>query len=274
MSDGSRETSDRVTERGILPGLATGRLGRRIIYFDSTDSTNARASKLASEGAPEGTLVIAEHQTAGRGRLGRKWESPPGVNLYFTLILRPEIPPAAAPMITLAAAAALTKAVRALYNLPAAIKWPNDMLIGFKKAAGILTEMNAEPGRVRHVLLGVGVDVNMTREMFPEEIRDISTSIYIARGEKANRAELLRRFLFEMETLYDNIVSGRKEVVLDAWRSLSCTLGRRVTVKGLWGERTGTATDIDGSGGLVIEDDGGKRETVISGDLFFNYPPE
>ncbi len=270
MSDAGLETSDRVTEREVLLGLTTECLGRNIAYFYSTDSTNTQAARLAGGGAPEGTLVIAESQTAGRGRLGRKWESPPGVNLYFTLILRPEIPPANAPMITLAAGAALAKAVRALYNLPAAIKWPNDMLIEFKKCAGILTEMNAEASRIRHVLLGVGVDVNMTEDMFPEEIRDISTSIYIARGEKANRAELLRRFLSEMEALYDNIVSGEKEIVLDAWRSLSCTLGRRVTVKGLWGERTGTATDIDASGGLVIEDGGGKRETVISGDLFFD----
>ncbi len=270
MSDGSRGTSDLLTEREILPGLATDRLGRNIVYFDSTDSTNAQAARLAGEGAPEGTLTIAESQTAGRGRLGRKWESPPGVNLYFTLILRPEIPPAAAPMITLAAGAALAKSVRALYGLPAAVKWPNDALLHSRKFAGVLTEMNAGASRIRHVLLGVGVDVNMTEDMFPEEIRDISTSIYISRGEKADRAELLRLFLSEMETLYDNIVSGRREIILDAWRSLSCTLGRRVTVKGLWGEKTGTATDIDASGGLVIRGDDGEAGTVVSGDLFFD----
>ncbi len=269
MSDDSRELSDSVSEREILSGLETEFLGRHIVHFDSTDSTNTQALRLAGEGAPEGTLVIAESQTAGRGRLGRKWESPPGVNLYFTLILRPDIPPADAPMITLAAAAALTKSVRALYKLPAAIKWPNDMLIDFKKCAGILTEMNAEPGRIRHVLLGVGVDVNMTEDMFPEEIRKISTSIYLSRGERADRAGLLQRFLFEMEGLYGNIVSGRKEIVLDAWRNLSCTLGRRVTVRGLWGERTGTAMDIDASGSLVIEDDGGELDKVMSGDLYF-----
>ena len=270
MSDAGREFSGSVTEREISPGLTTKSLGRNIVYFDSTDSTNTQAERLAGEGAPEGTLVIAESQTAGRGRLGRKWESPPGVNLYFTLILRPEIPPAAAPMITLAAGAALAKSVRALYDLPAAIKWPNDMLIGFKKCAGILTEMKAESGRVRHVLLGVGVDVNMTKDMFPEEIRKISTSIYLSRGERADRAGLLRRFLMEMEGLYGNIVSGEKEVVLDAWRDLSCTLGRRVTVKGLWGERTGTAVDIDASGGLVIREDNGEAGTVVSGDLYFD----
>jgi BirA family transcriptional regulator, biotin operon repressor / biotin---[acetyl-CoA-carboxylase] ligase len=260
---------DLLTEREIPLGLMTERLGRNIVYFDSTDSTNTQAARLAHDGAPEGTLVIAETQTAGRGRLGRKWESPPGVNLYFTLILRPDIPPSDAPMITLAAAVALIKATRALFNLPAAIKWPNDMLIDFKKCAGILTEMSAEPERVRHVILGIGVDVNMERESFPEEIRDISTSIRLEKGEKADRAELLRQFLTEMESIYAYICSNQKEKVLDEWRGLSCTLGRRVTVKGLWGECAGIARDIDGSGSLLIEKDGGEVVTVMSGDLYF-----
>ncbi len=264
------DVPDLLTEREISLGLDTKVLGRNVVYFDSTDSTNTQASRLAADGAPEGTLVIAEHQTAGRGRLGRKWESPSGVNLYFTLILRPKIPPTDAPMITLAAAVALTKAVRALYALPAAIKWPNDMLLDFRKCAGILTEMNAEPERIRHVTLGVGVDVNMSRDAFPEEIRDISTSIYIERGEKAGRAELLRRFLSEMEAVYGNIVSKEKEIVLDAWRSLSCTLGWGEPVWGLWGARAGIARDIDGSGSLVIEKDDGALENIISGDLYLN----
>ena len=259
---------DLLTEREVPLGLMTERLGRNIVYFDSTDSTNTQAARLAHDGAPEGTLVIAETQTAGRGRLGRKWESPPGVNLYFTLILRPNIPPTDAPMITLAAAVALIKATRALYNLPAAIKWPNDMLIDFKKCAGILTEMSAEPERVRHVILGIGVDVNMERESFPEEIREISTSIWLEQREKANRAELLRRFLFEMESMYAYICSNQKEKVFEGvWRGLSCTLGRRVTVKGLWGECAGVARDIDGSGSLLIENDGGEVMTVTSGDI-------
>jgi BirA family biotin operon repressor/biotin-[acetyl-CoA-carboxylase] ligase len=260
---------DLLTEREVPLGLMTERLGRNIVYFNSTDSTNTQAARLAHDGAPEGTLVIAETQTAGRGRLGRKWESPPGVNLYFTLILRPNIPPADAPMITLAAAVALIKATRSLYNLPAAIKWPNDMLIDFKKCAGILTEMSAEPERVRHVILGIGVDVNMERESFPEEIRDISTSIRLEKGMRANRAELLRQFLMEMESIYAYICSNQKNKVLDEWRGLSCTLGRRVTVKGLWGECSGIARDIDGSGSLLIEKDGGEVVTVMSGDLFF-----
>jgi BirA family biotin operon repressor/biotin-[acetyl-CoA-carboxylase] ligase len=260
---------DLLTEREVPLGLMTERLGRNIVYFDSTDSTNTQAARLAHDGAPEGTLVIAETQTAGRGRLGRKWESPPGVNLYFTLILRPNIPPTDAPMITLASAVALVKATRALYNLPAAIKWPNDMLIDFKKCAGILTEMSAEPDRVRHVILGIGVDVNMERESFPEEIREISTSIYLSRKEKANRAELLRQFLFEMESIYAYICSNQKDKVLSEWRGLSCTLGKRVIVKGLWGECAGTARDIDGSGSLLIEKDGGEVVTVMSGDLLF-----
>ena len=260
---------DLLGAREINLRLTTKDLGRRICSLDSVNSTNSHASRLAAEGEPEGTLVISEGQTAGRGRLGRKWVSPPGVNIYMSLILRPKISPADAPLITLAAAAALTASVKNNYNLDAAIKWPNDLLIKGKKAAGILTEMNAEPDRVRHIILGVGIDVNMPLSLFPEDIRDISTSLMLELGRKVDRAEVLCSFLQELEKFYGMLERGAREGILNAWRSMSCTLGRKVRVVGVGWEKTGLAKDIDASGSLILVSDGGKKETISSGDVFF-----
>lgn len=260
---------DLLTEREITLGLNTRVFGRRVIALDEVDSTNTFASRLAADGEPEGTLVVSESQTAGRGRLGRKWVSPHGVNILMSLILRPQIPPMDAPMTTLLAASALARAIKGLYGLPAAIKWPNDLLINGRKAAGILTEMSAEPDRVRHIILGVGIDVNMKRESFPREIRESSTSIMAELGHKAVRAELLRRFMEELEQSYGLFTSGDRKGILDEWRSHSCTLGKRVRVNTPRGEKAGVAVDIDDNGGLIIDTDGGSRETVTSGDVSF-----
>lgn len=252
----------------IKAGLKTKSLGCVIHCLDCVDSTNTYALKLAREGAPDGTVVISDQQTAGRGRLGRVWVSPPGVNIYMSVLLRPAIPPAEAPLCTLAAAAALTRAVRGLYGLAASIKWPNDMLINGLKAAGILTEMSSEHGRVRHIVVGVGIDVNMPRELFPDEIRHISTSIMLEYGGKVSRAGLIRRFLEEFERYYGFLAGRERERILDEWRAMSCTLGRKVRVVGVKGEKTGFARDIDDSGSLVLEVDGGGVETVTSADIF------
>lgn len=260
---------DILGEREIQLGLKTKVLGRKIIYYPETDSTNTRASRLAAEGEPEGTVVVADSQTAGRGRLGRTWVSPPGVNIYLSLILRPPIPPAEAPLTTLAAAVASAKAVKGLYNIPCGIKWPNDLLINGKKAVGILTEMSAEPDMVRHIVLGIGFDVNMPREAFPPEIREISTSVMLEAGKKANRAELVRRFLEEFEAVYGLLVKGARDKILEKWRQNSVTFGRKVRVVGLKGEKTGIATDITGSGSLILENERGETEEITSGDVWF-----
>lgn len=260
---------DILGEREILPGLKTTVLGKKIIRLTDVDSTNTYAAKLAVDGEPEGTVVIAEHQTAGRGRLGRKWVSPPGMNIHASVILRPKVPPRDAPLVTFVAAVALARTVRELYNLDAGIKWPNDLLINGRKSAGILTEMSAEPELVRHIILGVGLDVNMPRDAFPKEIRDSSTSVMLELGgKKVNRAELLRRLLEELEKSYLMMVDGKRAEILDEWHSLSVTLGRNVKVTSLSGEKTGFARDIDSDGGLILEVDG-RVETLTSGDVGF-----
>jgi len=259
---------DILGEREILPGLRTTVLGKRIIRLSEVDSTNTYASKLAVDGEPEGTVVIAEHQTAGRGRLGRKWVSPPGLNIYASIILRPKVPPRDAPLITFVAAVALARTVRELYKLDAGIKWPNDLLINGRKSAGILTEMSAEPELVRHIILGFGINVNMSRDDFPEEIKDLSTSVMLELGRKVNRAELMRRFLEEIEKSYLMMIDGKRAEILNEWRSLSVTLGHNVRVTSLAWEKAGFASDIDPEGGLILEVDG-RYETVTSGDVGF-----
>ncbi len=259
---------DLLGEREIRLGLDTKYLGCEIHSLAEVDSTNSYASKLAAAGAPEGTVVVSEHQTAGRGRLGRKWVSPPGVNIYVSVILRPEVPPSDAPMVTLAASVALTRAIKA-YGLPAAIKWPNDVLINGRKAAGILTEMSAEPDLVRHIVLGVGIDVNMQKGAFPKELKETATSMMMELGGRVDRAGLLRRFLSELEGAYGMFTRGEKEAVLNGWRELSCTLGRDVKVSTPSGETKGRALDLDASGGLMVELEGGRVETLTSGDVGF-----
>jgi len=260
---------DLIGERDIAPRLKPGGFCTGIHSFDGVGSTNTEAMRLASEGAAEGALVVSDSQSSGRGRLGRAWVSPPGVNVYMSVILRPDVTPSEAPLITLAVSVALARAVRGLYGLPASIKWPNDLMVGSRKFAGILTEMNAEPERVRHVVAGVGVDVNMPFASFPPEIRETATSIMVELGRAVSRAELIARFMDELPGPYGRVVAGDEASVLDEWRGLSLTLGRMVKVNTLKGDVVGFARDIDEGGGLVIEKDGGGIERVTCGDVGF-----
>ncbi len=258
---------DLLGSREIGLGLATKYIGRTLHALGEVDSTNTYAARLAAEDAPEGTVVVAESQTRGRGRLGRRWVSPPGMNIYASIVLRPGFAPARAPMITLVASVALVRAVRGLYGLPAEIKWPNDMLISGKKSAGILTEMSADPDMVRHIVLGVGVDVNMPKTAFPEEIRDVSSSIMLELGRKVNRAELLRRFLEELELSYTAFKDGKRSELIDDWRSLTGMLGKKVRVSLPSGDMEGIAADLNEDGFLLVKKKDGALVTVTSGDV-------
>ena len=242
-------------------------LGRKIYSLDEVDSTNSYAARLAAEGEPEGSVVLAEYQSAGRGRLGRTWVSPRGVNLCISVILRPDIPPRDVPLITLGAGVALARAVSGLYGLDARLKWPNDLIIGGRKAAGILTEMSAASDRVRYVVLGVGVNVNMMREDFPVDIQDASTSVMLESGMKVDKDQLAGRFLEELGYVYELLIAGDKVRLLDEWRSYSCTLGQAVSVNTQGGIKTGKAADVDEYGRLVLELADGRLEKIASGDI-------
>ncbi len=260
-----REIPDRLTPLELRPLIATRELGQGLHCFEEVGSTNDVARTLAEEGAGHGEVVIAERQTAGRGRRGRTWFSPPGRNLYLSAVLRPELPPQRAPEITLVASVAVCDAVRRA-GVEAGIKWPNDVLASGRKLAGVLTEMAAEPDRVSWVVLGIGVNLNARPEDFPPDLRAQATSIAIERGQPAPRALFTAALLKALEEWLDRHADGGFAPVRAAWRERSVVLGRQVRVSAEGREVAGVAEDIDETGALLVRV--GKRlERVLSGDV-------
>lgn len=260
-----REIPDRLTALELLPLLATHDLGQVLHCFDELASTNDTAKQLAEEGAAHGEVVIAERQTAGRARRGRAWISPPGRNLYFSVVLRPDLPPQRAPEITLVASVALCHAVRRA-GADAGIKWPNDLVVDDRKLCGILTEMAADPDRVQWVVLGAGVNLNTRPEDFPEELRAIATSVAAERGQPVPRALFAAAAFALLEEWLDRHAEGGFAAVRDEWRVLSETLGREVRVTADGREIRGLAEDVDESGALLVRTAGGV-EAVRSGEV-------
>ena len=206
-------------------------IGRDIRVFEETTSTNDVMEKLARDGVKEGVVVFAESQTKGRGRLGRKWISPAHKGLWFSILLRPDLRPQETTQLTVASATALRRAIKSETGLKPEIKWPNDILIGGKKVAGILTELSAEVDRVKHVILGIGVDVNLDAGEFPAELQKIATSLKIETGETISRAELAAAILRELDFDYARICGGKFSAVADEWESGCATIGKNVTVQ-------------------------------------------
>lgn len=249
-----------------LQSVLAGRLfGSQVHFFDSTDSTNARAFELARNGAPEGAVVIAETQTKGKGRIGRKWESPAGMNLYLSIILRPSVAPQGAQGLTFALAVAAAEAV-ASEGLKPAVKWPNDILTGGRKTAGILLEMDSEPDRVHFVVAGIGVNLNIKQDMFPEYIRQTATSILEETGSPVDRAAFTASLLASMERWYGVYLSEGFVPVLEAWKGYFSSAGKPVKVTFFDKTVTGVCAGVDDDGALLLERDG-RVERVISGDV-------
>ncbi|WP_448383897.1 biotin--[acetyl-CoA-carboxylase] ligase [Desulfosoma sp.] len=260
----------------VLPLLQTRFLGRSYDYHESIGSTNDRAMDLARHGAPHGTTVVAEEQTAGRGRLRRPWHSPKGMGLYFSMILRPDMPPRHGPESTLVTALALARCLRAQWALDARIKWPNDVLISGKKVAGILTEMQSDPDRIQFLVVGVGVNVLHREEDLPAEALYPATSVALewerVRKEAdapwdISRAHVLAAFLNTMEELYERYVEKGLASLRDDLKNLSAVLGRWVCIQAAERTLEGTARDLTDRGGLVVETPDGRRETVWVGDI-------
>jgi BirA family biotin operon repressor/biotin-[acetyl-CoA-carboxylase] ligase len=245
--------------------LKAGIIGRHIHLFPEVVSTNKLAMQMAAEGAPEGTVVIAETQTGGKGRLGRKWISPKG-NLYLSLVLRPDIPVQKAPLVTLMGAVAAATAIRTACAAPAAIKWPNDIMLSGRKVSGLLTEMSAEPDRVKHLVLGIGVDVNMPLEELPSDIRSQSTTLAAQAGRIIDRTALLRQILREIDRWYRQLLENDR-AVLEEWKSLNCTIGSRVGVSGMNETIKGLAEAIDMDGRLVVRLDDDTTRAFAAGDV-------
>ena len=259
------EVPDRLTALELSPLLNTHDLGRVIHAFETIGSTNEHAYHLAQEGAFHGEVVVSEHQTAGRGSRGRTWVSPPGKNLYFSLVLRPELPPQRASELTLLTAVALAETLRDA-GCEARIKWPNDGQVEGRKIAGILTELSAEPDRVHFVIVGVGVNLNSTRAEMPAELAEIATSLAEARGDQVPRALFTAALWTRLEEWLDLHADEGFSPVRARWKELSCTLGQEVLVRSEHQELRGVAEDIDEAGALLVKTDRGLQR-VLAGDV-------
>jgi BirA family biotin operon repressor/biotin-[acetyl-CoA-carboxylase] ligase len=254
---------DRLFVFEVTRGLNTKFIGKKIHYFDYLASTMDLAMQLGMQAAPAGTLVLAESQTKGRGRLGRSWFSPKYKGIYLSLILRPGILPAASPILTLLSAVSICEAIKKVASLDAQIKWPNDVLIHNKKVAGILTEMNAEVDKVNFVVIGIGLNVNNDKKSLIAQ----ATSLKEQAGAQVGRILLLQELLRRIENNYFLLEDKGSQVIIDKWRNFSFTLGRRVKVYCQNKHIEGSAVDIDNDGGLLIRKDSGLMQKVSSGDV-------
>ena len=242
-------------------------IGRDIRVFEQTTSTNDVIEKLARDGVKEGVVVFAESQTKGRGRLGRKWISPAHKGLWFSILLRPDLRPQETTQLTVASATALRRAIQSETGLKPEIKWPNDILIGGKKVAGILTELSAELDRVKHVILGIGIDVNLDAKEFPAELKKTATSLKIETGETVSRAELAAAILRELDLDYARICAGKFTAVADEWEKHCVTIGKNVTVQIGGRKIRGCAEALDDDGALRLRTEHGHLERITGGDV-------
>ena len=237
-----------------------------IYYYDETDSTNVRASRLAEEGAEHGTLVVADQQDAGKGRRGRGWSSLPGTGIFMTLILKPELNPSNASMLTLVAAMAVAQGITRCTGMEAKIKWPNDIVYQGKKLCGILTEMSADMDQIHYVIVGIGINVQMTD--FPKEIQNTATSLKLVTGKTLLRNELLAKVLEEFEVLYEQFVSVESLKNLKAeYESRLANKDNRVNVLAPSGAWQGICLGIKEDGALLVQREDGKVEEVIAGEV-------
>jgi BirA family biotin operon repressor/biotin-[acetyl-CoA-carboxylase] ligase len=261
---------DRLFAEEILPRLATRWLARELQWLDVTDSTNRVAAEWARAGAPHGATVVAESQTAGRGRLGRSFFSPAYQNLYTSSVLRPLLPVTAAPTVILAAAIAVAETVAESVPDPAAveIKWPNDVLLGGLKTSGILMEMHAEAARVDFLVLGIGVNLNVERDRFPEAFRASATSLGAFLGRPVPRADFAARLYGTLERVLDLHAQGGFASLRDRFEARFRMRGRRVRVLEIDGaSQEGRVLGIDDGGALLLADDSGATLRVVAGDV-------
>lgn len=266
---------DVVTSAEIRPGLKTKRMGQYVVDLKQTESTNIVAAKLAEEGEPEGTLVVADLQTGGKGRRGRSWFSPAGTGIWMSLILRPHLPMAQAPQLTLVTAVAVSLALTELTGEKAGIKWPNDILFGDRKCCGILLEMNMESEEIKYVIVGIGMNVNQKQGDFPEELQTKAASLFTICGKQFKRAEVIQRILEQFEFLYDRYLEeGGFAPVRNEWKRQSITLGKQVFAQTPRGNLSGIAIDIDEMGALIIQNEDGVLQKIYSADILFTPPVE
>jgi BirA family biotin operon repressor/biotin-[acetyl-CoA-carboxylase] ligase len=288
--------------------LVGGEIGNEIVYHETIDSTNTLAMKLAEDGSPHGTVVIADTQMKGKGRLGRTWVSPPKSNIYMSIIIRPDIEPKDATLLTIMAAIACADAIKDKTGLDVKIKWPNDLMVSEKKLGGILAEIKSDPDRIIFAVIGIGINVNVRLKDFPADVRVIATSVkeelstipsipshqgrggmgdifQRGRGVKKvpsppagegegegdltipSRTIIITEILKELERWYQVLIRKGRKPLLDEWKRLSSTLGKKVKVVAGKDLFTGVAEDIDKEGMLMLRLSSGMLKKISAGDL-------
>jgi BirA family transcriptional regulator, biotin operon repressor / biotin---[acetyl-CoA-carboxylase] ligase len=242
--------------------------GRDIYYYQTVDSTNLAIRRLAEEGAASGSIVIADEQLAGRGRLGRSWFSPPDSGLWFSILLRPRLlsPPDASPL-TLVTAAILAENLNSYFHLPVKIKWPNDLLIEGKKTGGILTESKVTSDHIEYLIVGIGLNVNQKQTDFPAEINQSGTSLYLAGGREIDRIALFQSLKKDLLKGYPLFFKDGFSPFRNLWIKHNITLGRQVTINRAGGKLKGQALDLTEAGTLLIEDKDRQIHPVSSGEI-------
>jgi len=244
-----------------------GSIGREIFFYETVGSTNTIAAELAEKGEAEGAVVIADRQEKGRGRLGRSWVSPPCVNIYMSILLRPEIEPEEITLVTLMAAVGCTIALRRATGLKVAIKWPNDLMVSDRKLGGILTELRIASKKIKYAITGIGININMDSEAFPDDIRELATSLKIETGVLHSRAEIITEILNEIDHWNMAIKEKRMGEVLSKWQGLTSTIGRKVKINLGRETLTGFAESIDNLGRLFLRLPSGELRVIRGGDL-------
>jgi BirA family biotin operon repressor/biotin-[acetyl-CoA-carboxylase] ligase len=257
---------DLLTYEELEPYLDTDFIGRNLIHFDTLDSTNSKAKQLA-DNTSDGTILISEEQTSGRGRLGRSWISPKHKGVWMSIVLKPDLNPMEAVKLTQLAAAAVVLGSREL-GIETLVKWPNDIVINHKKTCGILTEMSAELTRINYVVVGIGINVNIDEAEFPEDIKEIATSLKIETGASINRQALVGKILNNFEKLYIKFALKNDMVSsLKVCRENSALLGKHINVIKRDGSLEAKALDIDEEGRLLVEYPDGTKEFIVSGEV-------
>lgn len=242
-------------------------VGREIRVFQETTSTSDVLERMARDGVREGMVVFAETQTRGRGRLGRTWLSPAGKGLWFSVLLRPPLRPQAVTRLTVATATAIARAIRKELSLAPEIKWPNDLMIRGLKIAGVLTELSGELDSVRHVSLGIGLNVNLEQEDLPPALRSTATSLRLVLGRPADRPALAAAVLRELDQAYVEVLENRFSALAEEWSAHCSTLGRLVTVTIGSRRISGRAEALDEEGALLVRTEHGRLERIIGGDV-------
>jgi len=254
----------------IKEELKTACLGNEIHCFVEVGSTNEVAKALAAKGAKEGTVVIAETQTSGKGRLGRKWFSPKG-GIWLSLILRPKIKPKDALKLTLTAAVAVARAIKENLNVNVSIKWPNDVLVENKKVCGILTEGMSEGDEMKFVIVGVGINANFDLAVLPRELWENTTTLREVLGRNVDREAIIRSFLEYFEICYNKMLAGNFKHILSEWKNFASFLGKRIVVSNTKEKMEGIAQNIDEDGSLIVRLEKGDLVKVFSGDVSIRY---